>query len=186
MGRIDFSSSQVFTEENCETVLALTHCNVENVNIFVFNATFFEDVELLDLLEVSQVANFDFCALCDSVLIVVSDIHSHSTFIIVFVDWHFEIVELGALEYAEVRLPVFVRHTILSFGTNDHLSTIHEIVHDTLQLRDQGVLILENVNIDLFISRYLESLVASHEENVASHLWDLEDLFPFPDALRLV
>jgi hypothetical protein len=89
-------------------------------------------------------------------------------------------MKLRSLEHTKAFLSTFVSNTIFSGTSNDHLSAIHEIEQHILKLRYVSIFIFEDVNIDLIVCRNLESLIASHEENISSHVFYLINLFPSP------
>lgn len=97
-------------------------------------------------------------------------------------------MKLCSLEHTKIRFRLFVCDTIFDFGTNNHLCAMHEIVHDTFKHRDESLFIFEDKNVNLIICGDLESLIASHEENVASHVFNFMDLLPslyYLDAFSL-
>lgn len=68
-----FSSRKIFSEENSHPLLTFTSCYEENMSFtIILNSTFLKNIEFINCLEVSQVANVHNCFLGDRVLIVIS------------------------------------------------------------------------------------------------------------------
>lgn len=90
-------------------------------------------------------------------------------------------------EDVEGLLAVLVGDTVLDFGTDHHLHTVHEIVHDVVQGRHERSLV-DQVKIDLVICRNLNPNIAPDKVKETSdwqgvvkipHLFTFLSLFHF-------
>ena len=85
-------------------------------------------------------------------------------------------------EDVEALLVGLVRDAESDFRSVHHLGTLHEVEHDVLQRRHQGLLV-DQVNVDLFLGSDLDTYIALDIIDESSKILDCVILLPFSGHL---